>query len=165
MARKGGNRALAHPVTHPRLKIVDRRLQRLHEYWEKERGKRPLPARTDIDPVELRFLLGHLLLLDVLDEPQQFRVRLQGTELERWMGGDLTGKTLDQLPSRQLEAIALECLARTVEAKAPYHKIGEQIIDDMPRRFEALILPLATDGVIVNMLLAAVLCRDDRSDA
>jgi hypothetical protein len=165
MARKSGNRALAHPVTHPPLEIVDRRLQRLHEYWQKERGERPLPARTDIDPVELRFLLGHLLLLDVLDEPRQFRVRLQGTELERWVGGNLTGKTLDQLPSRQLEAIALECLARTVEAKAPYHKIGEQIIDEMPRRFEALILPLAADGVVVNMLLAAVLCRDDRSDA
>ena len=40
----------------------------------------------------------------------------------------------------------------------------EQIIDDIPRRFEALILPLAADGVVVNMLLAAVLCRDDRSD-
>lgn len=164
MARKGGNRALAHPMRRPQLEIADRRLQQLHEYWEKERGKRALPSRTDIDPVELRFLLGHLILLDVLNEPRQFRVRLQGTELERWIGGNLTGKTLDQLPSRQLEAVAQECLARAVATKAPYHKIGEQMIDDIPRRFEALVLPLAADGVVINMLLAAVLCRDDRSD-
>ena len=164
MARKGRDRALAHPVTPPQLKIVDQRLQRLHAYWEKERGARALPARTDINPAELRFLLGHLLLLDVLAEPGQFRVRLQGTELERWMGGNLTGKTLDQLPSRQLARAAQESLARAVETKAPFHKIGEQIIDEIPRRFEALILPLSADSVFVNMLLVAVLCRDDRID-
>lgn len=148
-------------VTRPQLEIVDERLRRLHEYWEKERGKRALPARTDINPVELRYLLGHIILLDVLNEPQQFRVRLQGTELERWMGGDLTGKTLDHLPSPQLAAVAQECLAKAIEARGPYHRIGAQIIDDIPRRFEALILPLAADGVAINMLLAAVLCRDD----
>jgi len=152
-----------HPVTRPQLEIVDERLRRLYEYWKKERGKRPLPARNDIDPVELRYLLGHLILLDVLNEPRQFRVRLQGTELERWMGGDLTGKTLDHLASPQLATVADELLAQTVEMRAPCHRLGMQVIDDIPRRFEALVLPLAANGITVNMLLAAVLCRDDRS--
>ncbi len=163
MAKKGGRPVHVQPATYPQLEIVDERLRRLREYWQKERGKRALPARTDIDPVELRYLLGHLILLDVLNEPGEFRVRLQGTELERWMGGNLTGKTLDHLPSPQLAAVAQECLARAVEARAPYHRLGAEIIDDIPRRFEALVLPLAADGIAVNMLLAAVLCRDDRS--
>jgi hypothetical protein len=165
MAKKGGRPGHVHPSTRPQLEIVDERLRRLYDYWKKERGKRPLPARNDIDPVELRYLLGYLVLLDVLDGPRQFRVRLQGTELERWTGRDLTGKTLDQLPSPQLAAVAGELLAQAVAARAPCHRIGVQIIDDLPRRFEALVLPLAADGVAVNMLLAAVLCRDERSDS
>lgn len=165
MARRGGNRARANAEAGAQPQIIDPRLQRLQDYWAKGRGARALPARTDIDPIELRFLLGHLILLDVLDRPRQFRVRLQGTELERWMGGNLTGKTIDQLRAPTLAALAVECLTRAVETKRPYHRVGEQPVDDIPRRFEALILPLAADGTTVNMLLAAVLCRDDRSDA
>jgi hypothetical protein len=154
---------LAHSVP-PRLpNIINERLRQLLAYWEKERGDRSMPARTDIDPVELRFILGHIILLEVMREPLQFRVRLQGTEMQWWMGHDLTGKTLDQLASAELEAVAYECLTNTVETAAPYHTIGDEIIDDMPRRFEALLLPLGNDGVTVNMVLAAVLCRDDRS--
>ncbi len=151
-------------MTDLQLEIADARLRRLHEYWQKERGKRALPARNDIDPVALRFILGHLLLLDVLSEPPLFRIRLQGTELERWMGGNFTGRTIDQLPSPQLRSAAAQCLTSAVEARTPYHRIGEEIVDDIPRRFEALILPLSSDGTVINMLLAAVLCRDDHSD-
>ena len=162
MARRDGNHARANPERGSHAPIFDRRLERLHAYWAAARGTRALPARTDIDPVDLRFLLGHLILIDVLDRARQFRVRLQGTELERWMGGNLTGKTIDQMRSAPLAALAQECLTRAVETRAPYHRIGEQAVDDIPRRFEALILPLAADGTVVNMLLAAVLCRDDR---
>lgn len=162
MANDGRDRMLARSVPPQLPGIIDERLKQLLAYWDKERGKRPMPARTDIDPVELRFILGHLILLEVLRGPLQFRVRLQGTEMKWWMGHDLTGKTLDQLSSPQLEAVAYECLANTIETAAPYHKIGDEIIDDMPRRFEALLLPLGSDGVAVNMVLAAVLCRDDR---
>jgi hypothetical protein len=162
MPRNGVNRLLAHPVSPDHLDILDPRLKQLLAYWNKERGSRPLPSRTNINPIELKFLLGHIILLDVLKEPLQFRVRLQGTELQ-WMGCDLTGKTLDQLPSAELRAVADEYLVATVETCAPFHKIGDEIIGDMPRRFEALLLPLASDGVTVNMVLAAVLCRDDRT--
>jgi hypothetical protein len=37
------------------------------------------------------------------------------------------------------------------------------LIGDMPRRFEALLLPLASDGVVIDIVLAAVLCRDERA--
>lgn len=162
MASKSGRRALAPSVPRSQPDIADRRLQALYAYWEKERGDRALPSRTDIDPAALRFLLGHLILVDVLRDPLQFRVRLQGTEVEWWMGGDLTGKALDQLQSPALRALALECLKTAVERAAPFCKLGEETVGDLPRRYEALLLPLANDGASVNMVLAAVLCRDDR---
>lgn len=163
VAKPRGARAVARSATPQQPEIVDRRLQRLLDYWEKGRGARALPARSDINPGDLRFLLGHLILLDVVREPLRFRVRLQGTEVEWWMGGDLTGKTIDQLSSPTLAAAAQEHLAASAEAARPCHRIGEQKVADVPRRYEALILPLSADGKTVNMLLAAVLCHDGRS--
>ncbi len=161
MARKAGQRALVHPAPHPEPHLADPRLHKLYTYWDRERGARSLPARTDIDPAELRFVLGHLLLLDVLRNPLQFRVRLQGTELEWWIGGSITGQTLENLPSPSLRETAYELLSATVESRAPVHRIGEEIVADLPRRYEALLLPLARDGRNVNMVLVGVLCRDE----
>lgn len=162
MARKAGNRALYQPAAHIETDIVDPRLRQLHAYWRDERGGRALPSRTDIDPAALRFVLGYLVLVDVCRDPLRFRIRLQGTELEWWIGADLTGKTLESLPSPELRSLAAELLMRVVESHAPLHKVGEEMIGDLPRRYEALFLPLASDGINVNMVLAAVLCRDDR---
>jgi hypothetical protein len=161
MARKGGHRALARSALHAELGIIDPRLRKLYTYWDGERGARSLPARTDIDPAALRFVLGHLVLVDVLGDPLQFRVRLQGTELEWWMGGSLTGHTLDSLASPSLREIAFDLLSETVASRAPVHRIGEAVVADLPRRYEALSLPLARDGRHVNMVLVGVLCRDE----
>lgn len=165
MARKSGHGALARSAARGQPDLVDRRLHALYAYWERERGTRGMPSRNDIDPAELRFVLGHLVLLDVLQDPLRFRIRLQGTELEWWMGSDLTGKTLDHLRSLALSALAHECLRKVVETRRPLHKIGEEIIGDLPRRYEALLLPLGSDGASVNMVLAAVLCREERAQS
>lgn len=124
-----------------------------------------MPARTDIDPAALRFILGHLVLLDVLRGPLQFRIRLQGTELEWWMGGNLTGEDIDRLRTPALRVLARKCLTTTIESRVPFHQIGEEIVGDLPRRYEGLLLPLSSDGVKVNMVLAAVLCREDRASS
>ena len=164
MARPRSVRKVA-PFLSGQPEIADRRLQQLLDYWEKARGSRLLPSRSDIDPSELRFLLGHLILLDVLREPPRFRVRLQGTEVGWWAGGDFTGRTLDQVPSPALAAVAQAHLAVCVDSAKPHHWRGELAIAEVPRRYEGLILPLAADGKSVNMLLAAVLCQDRRSSA
>src|SRR5437763_2141752 len=78
--------------------IVDERLSRLYAYWLKRKGSRRYPARRDLDPVDLRYVLGHLLLIDVLREPLRFRVRLHGAEMTARAHYDLTGKFLDELP-------------------------------------------------------------------
>ena len=58
-------------------------LQRLHAYWDGKRNGRVYPGREVIDPLELRFMLGNLILLDVEPEPLRFRYRLFGTEIAR----------------------------------------------------------------------------------
>jgi hypothetical protein len=162
MAELGARKAPSQPDALDRIAIVDPRLKQLLAYWRRERGERSLPSRTNIDPAALKFVLGHLILWDVLPEPQQFRVRLQGSELEWWMGRDLTNRLLDELPSVEIAEITRRSLLQAIATSAPCHQIGSAMIADVPRAFEALYLPLGRDGETVNMVLAAVLWRDVR---
>jgi hypothetical protein len=127
--------ALESPATAGHT-VHDRRLRRLLDYWTNKCAGRTMPARTDVDPVEMRFILGHVMLFEVVRPGPRFRVRLQGSELTWWIGRELTGETLDQAPERDLERLAQERLAHVVAGAAP----------------------LSSDGTEVDMLLASVRC-------
>src|SRR3546814_4653792 len=45
--------------------IEDSRLQRLAAYWDSCRAGRAMPARADIDPLDMGYLLGNLALVEV----------------------------------------------------------------------------------------------------
>jgi hypothetical protein len=56
--------------------ICDPRLRRLYEYWLAKKGQRRFPSRRDIDPVDFPYVLGHVILFDVMRGPLCFRVRV-----------------------------------------------------------------------------------------
>ena len=72
--------------------IKDKRLLALYSYWESKRGDRSMPARADIDPAEIPSLLSIILLMDT-STAGEYRYRLVGTEIVRWLGRDTTGQT------------------------------------------------------------------------
>src|SRR5215467_3438721 len=78
--------------------IRDSRLQRLYQYWLEKKGQRRFPTRRDIDPVDFPYVLGHVILVDVLRDPLRFRVRVHVTEMVAKSCYDLTGKFLDEHP-------------------------------------------------------------------
>ena len=43
--------------------IVHPRLQRLYQYWSDKRGERGMPSRADIDPLDMRFAIGNIILV------------------------------------------------------------------------------------------------------
>ncbi|MDE2229551.1 MAG: PAS domain-containing protein [Alphaproteobacteria bacterium] len=143
--------------------IVDPLLRRLYQYWDGERGDHPMPTRGSIDPIKMRYILGHLALIDVLADPRRFRVRLHGTELVSRLGADLTGKTLDEWPSADLRGLGLAWFNAVVERRTPYHQQVNQVIDGFVRNFEALILPYSAQRASVDLILVALRCRDSRS--
>jgi len=57
---------------------------------------RRFPSRRDIDPVEIRYVLGWVMLIDALRDPVRFRVRLHGTGMATEAHYDLTGKFIDE---------------------------------------------------------------------
>ncbi len=89
--------------------------------------------------------------------PLQFRFRLVGTELVDRAGFDLTGKTLDAYPNPEFRASMRQRYTAVVESRRPLRSVQtDLVIDGRLRRYEALLLPLASDGETVDMLMIGV---------
>lgn len=58
---------------------IDQRLHQLHAYWKSRCRDRQMPSRSDIDPIDVPTLLPCIFLVDVLNDPRDFRFRLAGT--------------------------------------------------------------------------------------
>jgi len=81
-------------------------LRDLLAYWEHKRdlltAETELPARADIDPLEMRRLLGHLVLIDRVAATEgpgpAFHYRLVGVQITERAHKDFTGR-IDELGS------------------------------------------------------------------
>jgi hypothetical protein len=156
------------PETKPETKPAfhDPALAQLYDYWEGKRRDGKLPARADISPFEMRFIIGNICLVDVIaGAPPRFRMRLLGSNIVFALGaGDRTGKItdwtggiLDELPPTEFRAMigrSFEAVARTRE---PLVACRDVIMDNRAYRYEATVLPLATDGETVDMLLVGLI--------
>jgi hypothetical protein len=140
-------------------RIAHRDLHRLYDYWQARRKDGRLPARADIHPSELRFLMGNLLLVEALCDPLRFRYRLAGTNLSRFLKVELTGKLLDQHPDPGFRKQATATYTALVETRQPWATRRDTMIDGRLRRYEVLLLPLAADGANVDMILGAMRFR------
>jgi hypothetical protein len=137
------------------LTIAHPLLRRLHDYWSGKCSGGELPSRGSIDPLDLRFIIGNLMLIDVLppaDAPR-FRIRLHGTNLAERAGYELTGKMLDELPIPDFRKLAQESFTTVVRSRRPFHSDRDRLIGGVPHRYQTLMLPLFDDARRVNMLL------------
>src|SRR6266581_7390692 len=140
--------------------FAEPRLSRFYEYWLECRGARRFPKRGDIDPIDFSYLLGNILLVDVLWNPLRFRMRVHGTEMTRRAGYDLTGKFLDTLPIADYRNYVIDRCTGLAESGEPALIQHDRVLDGQRRRYEALWLPLSENGVDVTMLLGALVYRD-----
>lgn len=138
----------------------DERLVRLLAYWDAKRGMRPMPARRDIDVVDLRYVLGNVLIIEVTAE-QRFRFRLHGTVLADRVGHDLTGLFVEDMPNAENRAVVLERCRTLVSTKQPYMGTHRRVADWRRYGYEVLWLPLSADGDTVDMLLGCLIYTDD----
>lgn len=126
-------------------------------YWSMRRGDRQLPARADIDPIDIPQFLSNIGLVEVEQRPRRYRYRLVGSFIIAMCGENFQGRYLDEAqygPYRTL----LETLygtatdnRRPVLSEAVFHYDSEQ-----PLTIRRLILPLAQDDEApVNIILFA----------
>ena len=136
-----------------RRAIGDDVIEAGHAYWERLRGARAMPARADIDPVEIRHFLPYVMLVDVLRDPLDFRCRLVGGEIERIARSSPHGRCFSQSSSFRCGSDAWSDYERTVLSGRP---VAATLLyrspDPTVRALRYCLMPLSADGITVNMI-------------
>jgi hypothetical protein len=137
------------PITVPEL-------HRLYDYWRARFQAGRLPSRADVDPIDLPFVLADLLLVDVLRDPLRFRYRLIGSNIILPPNLDMNGRFVDEHPDVEFRKQALSVYTQVATTRRPVAVRHDAIIDGRLRRHQTLLLPLAADGTMVDMILVAM---------
>jgi hypothetical protein len=143
------------PQLHPEL-------EEFLNYWESKRGSHgQLPSRAQIDPSEIPTLLTGIALFDVervVAAPgYRFKYRLLGTRHSAVNQADFSGRYIEDVhyPDEAIPIIGAFCLV--VERRLPHYWNRERVSKRDPSvriPYERIVVPLASDGVNVNMLFA-----------
>lgn len=117
-------------------------------YWSAKRGKRAMPRRADISPVDIpRGLLPHLIVGEFIGDPVHVRFRLVGTEMVTRYGLDFTGLTIADFMSGDYAAYILDLFRRVHATAAPVYSESQfKWNDGGSSRTRRLMLPLSLDG-------------------
>lgn len=111
-----------------------------------------MPGRADFDVLELRPWLGNLHLIEVVDGGRDFHHRVYGTDLAIAFDMDLTGKGMSALPDGVREAVR-RGYAQVCLSGEPLVVDTDPAVRSAVERVEKLILPLSSDGTVVDRLL------------
>ena len=144
-----------------RQKLRSAELGALVSYWDALRADRPMPARSGIDPIDLKRHLPRLILAEVLYEPLRFRLRIVGTELEDKLGRRMTGSTLtDETPMFFKPYAACATSVRATREFLSFDFGG----GGPPGTFERVLLPLSEDGETVSGILGEAIYTNLATD-
>ncbi|MDP6708475.1 MAG: PAS domain-containing protein [Alphaproteobacteria bacterium] len=150
-------------MVDPGLQVESAHLKHLLAYWRGKCDGARLPSRAAIDPVELSRHLGHLYLIDVIAAPLSFRYRLVGVHIADTIAADPTGFFLDEAVGTEALPDRRQTLEWVVTARAPLRLYGRT---RLPGRssigFEALKLPLSSDGDKIDVVLCTLRFEEAR---
>lgn len=136
--------------------LHDPRLRRLCDYWRERCAGAEMPPRDAIDPLDFRYILGYVTLVDVEHTPRRYRFRLDGSILASLSGMDYTGKYLDALGMPDYCAFIAASYDRVVDNNRPYAYRKEGAFDKKSFDEETLILPLGRDGRVLGLMVAVI---------
>ena len=136
--------SIAHPL-----------LRRLYRLWLQKCDARPAPSRSDFSIEELRPWLGHLMVLDCL-ENGDFRYRLYSTDLVGIFGFDLTNRLVSAAAVKIGDKPFAEYRQVRASGLPSYVARGTPSSRDY-LAMDKLALPLMENGVVVKILAAIYL--------
>jgi hypothetical protein len=136
-------------------------LLRLLDYWRGKRGARAFPARADMDPLDLGFMLERIALTEVHetvghDGPRRYRLRLVGSWWGQLVGLELTGTWVQDWPQANLRKLTIDTYESVVAARAPLCARRDSWVDDKKLSYEILLLPLSDDGARISMIMTGI---------
>jgi hypothetical protein len=133
----------------------------LYDYWQRLRGSRPAPDRTEIEPSDLRRILGDTFILEVGGR-DDYRFRLAGTRVCALYGRELKGKDfLAFWRGKDREAVATLLAAVSQDAGAAVFGFEGRSAHDRTLACEALLLPVRQKGEGWTRILGSLAPMED----
>ena len=134
---------------------------RVLQYWQSLADGGKLPARADMDPLDIPDLLPHLYLVEVRHDPLDFRYRLLGTAIVERSQRDYTGQSIRDLPLQAPPSLIWSLFEATVREKAPTCTLIPYR-NEKTRFVEKQCLPLSSDGITVDMLMGSITFEEEQ---
>jgi hypothetical protein len=126
----------------------------LYDHWRTKCGDRPMPARKDLDPVDLKPYLPSIILVDVVADARRFVYRLVGTKEVAERGNDPTGKPVGEAFFAKTAEETLDIYGYVVRERRPFCFRDPYLAPDGQTEHEDIIyLPLSANGADVDMIL------------
>ena len=104
---------------------TDRLLLDVYAYWQSLRRGDSIPYRTDFRPVAVTTSLPSIFLIDVLNNPRDFRFRLVGTAFMTVTGQELTGRLIGEVFPPEFRQQVFEGWNAVVENGGPNWGSGQ----------------------------------------
>lgn len=131
-----------------------------YDYWDGKRQGRPMPARADLDPVEMVSWLKCIQIIEVFHNPRRLKYRLVG-ELEvesrgfnptgRWVEDGFIGLNKDDV---------LRNYNTVIDGRGLLYDWGEYVCGDGYLRWqETIFLPLSSDGDLIDRVITYTVTR------
>ncbi len=112
------------------------------------------PGRQHVRPEDMVPFLSHVILIDVLRDPLDFRYRVVGSYYWEFWQSNPTGKRMSEVPGQGPGSRIWQRLEGVVRNKRP---VSTDIPYVGPKRniftAEDCVMPLAGDGVHVDMIM------------
>jgi hypothetical protein len=127
-------------------------------YWDRVRGARIMPLRSEIDFLELQPWLPGILMIEVADgESRELIYRIVGERGVRLRGYDPTGMTVSKAAFGQSVAHVLANYDVVIGLRIPlYGWYDDEVSDGRRVGSGTLLLPLSSDGQKVNWVLVYI---------
>lgn len=140
--------------------ITDPRLRRLHDYWRAKAGDRRMPARKDIDPIDMKEWLGNLVLVEFFEGGTKSRVRLEGTNITEFYGATRLGSGLETLKGEEERKLLLTQYGAVIaDCEPAFYSARFTTSENKYVHQVKLLLPLSDDDRRVNMILGGIYFR------
>jgi hypothetical protein len=126
-------------------------------HWRQARKGNLLPSRNDFDLAALASILPNIVLLDVIENPLDFRYKVIGNVAMQNFTKNYTGVALSEIPGKGPDSAVFSSLKTVVQSKEP---CAQQIPYVGPnhdfKKISSLALPLAKDHINVDKIMIIV---------
>lgn len=135
--------------------LASDKLRFLMSHWTELRGTDPMPHMRAIDPLNMRPVLGYIMLLEPIDGGRDFRYLVYGSEIAAVSEIEMTGKIASALAASQnVVEFGMAAYRAAWERQAPLYTVRSPLGAYRTAEWHRLTLPLAGDDGRIGRLIA-----------